>query len=58
MAKETIDNYEQGKEIPYFALSMKLKDGATPRPLRKKIYFDGVGKPVYITIARNPGQYN
>ena len=54
MEKEVIDNYRPEREIPYFALGMKLRDGATPKPLRTKIHFNGVGEPAYITIARDP----
>ena len=53
MQKEIID-YTPGRVIPYFALSIKLKDGTTPRPLRMHIHFDGLEKPDFINIARDP----
>ena len=60
MQKKILDNYRPGKEIPYFALGMKLKDGATSTPLRAQIHFDGLEQPNFLTITRDPespGQY-
>ena len=52
--KEVIDDYRLERVLPYFALGMKLKDGATPKPLRTNIHFNGVGEPAYIRISRDP----
>ena len=61
MQKDLIDSYLPGREIPHFALCLKLNYGANPRSFRENIYFDGLDKPSYnIIIAREPessGQY-
>ena len=54
MQKKLVDHYKPGKVIPYFALEVHLKDGATPTHLRTQIHFDGVEQPAFITIARDP----
>ena len=54
MKKEAVDNYKPGREIPHFAFGVNLKDVENPRPLRAKVYLDGVEEEQYITIRRNP----
>ena len=54
LQKKLVDHYEPERVIPYFALEVHLKDGATPRPLRTQIHFGGLEQPAFITIARDP----
>ena len=47
-----MDNYKPGKDIPYFAIDVKLKDTLNCRPPKRKIYVGEQG--AFITIARDP----
>ena len=52
--KKVVDNYQPGREIPCIPFRVKLRDVENPRPLRAKVYLDGVEQEQYITVTRNP----
>ena len=47
--KQIIDNFEPGRGIPYFALSMKPK---SPRSPSIRIFFGGVDGECFLTLKQ------
>lgn len=49
-----IDDYEPGRLIPYFAISLRLKGHLKPKTLQQGVNFIGAKERAYITLSRDP----
>jgi hypothetical protein len=54
LPKGTLDSYQPGQVIPYFAIQLRLKDSLNPRPLSQEVEFVGVDSPNCIVLSRDP----
>ena len=58
LQKATLDSYEEGKLVPHFALTLKLKDTTSPQSLVQQIAFTGLQQSTSFTLLREPRSMN